>query len=53
VRVGGDDGELRPWHYIHVDSIESILIIPSLPTGEPDAWSGWFVACFDLIRSVN
>ena len=23
VRVGGDDGELRPWHYIYVYSIES------------------------------
>ena len=26
VRVGGDDGELRPWHYIYVYSIESRLI---------------------------
>ena len=26
VRVGGDDGELRPWYYIYVDSIESRLI---------------------------
>ena len=24
VRVGGDDGELRPWHYIYVYSIERI-----------------------------
>ena len=23
MRVGGGDGELRPWHYIYVDSIES------------------------------
>jgi len=23
VRVAGDDGELRPWHYIYVYSIES------------------------------
>ena len=22
VRVGGDDGKLRPWHYIHVYSID-------------------------------
>ena len=22
MRVGGDDGELRPWHYIYVYSIE-------------------------------
>jgi len=28
VRVGGDDGELRPWHYIYVYSIESRLIMP-------------------------
>ena len=27
VRVGGDDGELRPWHYIYVYSIESRLIM--------------------------
>ena len=26
-RVGGDDGELRPWHYIYVYSIESRLIM--------------------------
>jgi len=26
MRVGGDDGELRPWHYIYVYSIESRLI---------------------------
>jgi len=26
LRVGGDDGELRPWHYIYVYSIESGLI---------------------------
>ena len=26
VRVGGDDGELRPWHYIYICSIESRLI---------------------------
>ena len=26
VRVRGDDGELRPWHYIYVYSIESRLI---------------------------
>ena len=26
VRVGGDDWELRPWHYIYVYSIESRLI---------------------------
>ena len=26
VRVGGDDGELRPWHYIYVYSIESRLM---------------------------
>ena len=25
VKVGGDDGEFRPWHYIHVCSIESRL----------------------------
>ena len=23
VRVGGDDGELRPWQYVYVHSIES------------------------------
>jgi len=27
VRVGGEDGELRPWHYIYVYSIESRLIM--------------------------
>ena len=27
VRVGGDDGELRPWHYIYAYSIESGLIM--------------------------
>jgi len=27
VRVGGDDGELRPWHYIYVYSIESRMIM--------------------------
>jgi len=27
VRVVGDDGELRPWHYIYVYSIESRLIM--------------------------
>jgi len=27
VWVGGDDGELRPWHYIYVYSIESRLIM--------------------------
>ena len=26
MRVGGDDGELPPWHYIYVYSIESGLI---------------------------
>ena len=26
MRVGGDDGELRPWHYIFAYSIESKLI---------------------------
>ena len=26
VRVAGDDGELRPWHYVDVYSIESRLI---------------------------
>ena len=25
MRVGGDDGELRSWHYIYVNSIESRL----------------------------
>ena len=25
VRVGGDDGELRPWHYIYVCSIDSYM----------------------------
>ena len=35
VRVGGDDGELRPCHYMYVYSIESRLIWRdiSLPTG--------------------
>ena len=27
VRVGGDDGELRPWHYIYVYSIASRLVM--------------------------
>ena len=27
VRVGGDDGELRPWHLIYVYSIESRLLM--------------------------
>ena len=27
VRAGGDDGELRPWHYKYVYSIESRLIM--------------------------
>ena len=27
VRVGRDDGELRPWHYIYVYSIESRLLM--------------------------
>ena len=27
MRVGGDDGELRPWYYIYVYSIESRLIM--------------------------
>jgi len=27
MRVGGDNGELRPWHYIYVYSIESRLIL--------------------------
>ena len=27
VRVAGEDGELRPWHYIHVYSIESRLMM--------------------------
>ena len=27
MRVGGDDEELRPWHYIYVYSIESRLIM--------------------------
>jgi len=26
-RIGGDNGELRPWHYIQVYSIKSRLII--------------------------
>ena len=26
VRVGGDDGELRAWHYIYVYSIEGRLV---------------------------
>ena len=29
MRVGGDDGELRPWHYAYVYSIGSRLIIPN------------------------
>jgi len=34
MRVGGDDGELRPWHDVYVYSIESRLIrsLPSVPT---------------------
>ena len=33
MRVGGTDGELRPWHYVYVDGIESRLMVrgPSLP----------------------
>ena len=27
VRVGADDGELRPWHFIYLYSIESRLIM--------------------------
>ena len=27
MRVGGDDGQLRPWHYIYVYSIERRLIM--------------------------
>jgi len=27
MRVGGDDGKLRPWHYIYVYSIERRLIM--------------------------
>jgi len=27
VRVGGDDEEVRPWHYIYVYSIESRLMM--------------------------
>ena len=30
-RVGGDDGELRPWRYIYVYSIESRLITELRP----------------------
>ena len=26
MRVGGNDGELRPWHYIYVYSTDSRLI---------------------------
>ena len=26
VRVGGGDGEFRPWHYMHAYSIERTLI---------------------------
>jgi len=29
VKVGGDDGELRPWHYIYAFSIEKRLIMSS------------------------
>ena len=31
MRVGGDDGGLRPWHYIYVYSIESRLMMRVTP----------------------
>ena len=33
MRVGGDDGKLRPWHYIYVYSIESRLSARNLLLG--------------------
>ena len=38
VRVGGNDGELRPWHYIYVYSIESRLtaVTPHQDLDVPD-----------------
>ena len=36
VRVGGDDGKLRPWHYIYVYSIESRQIWTSMPSCVPE-----------------
>ena len=32
VRIKADDGELRPWHYIHVYSIESRFIMKLMET---------------------
>ena len=34
VRVGGDDGQLPPWHHIYVYSIESRLTIRARQWGE-------------------
>ena len=31
VRVGGDDGELRPWHYIYVCSMGCVMSLTRLP----------------------
>jgi len=36
VRVGGDDGKLRPWRYICVYSIESRLIMRVESNGNPN-----------------
>ena len=39
MRVGGDDGELRLWHYIYVYSIRGRLIMSNgalhIPTEQP------------------
>ena len=40
VRVGVDDGELRPWHYIYAYTIES-----RLTTGNP---KGGIVSLFSM-----
>ena len=40
VKVGGDDGELRPWHYIYVYSIESRLTMHHVVKNTPDGTKG-------------
>ena len=44
MRVGGDDGELRPWHYIYVYSIESKPKPPPLSGNEV-----YYTACSLLV----
>jgi len=53
VRVGGDNGELRPWHYIYVYSIESRLIMRIRYKGRDSMPAGGTRQCGPLLLHRN